>query len=40
VAFLYGRLHALEEARGRETERAARAVSRAAGKKKLRRWLG
>ncbi|HYQ75414.1 CYTH and CHAD domain-containing protein [Cellulomonas sp.] len=40
VAFLYGRLHALEEARGRETEHAARAVSRAAGKKKLRRWLG
>ncbi|WP_431838249.1 CHAD domain-containing protein [Cellulomonas sp. Y8] len=40
VAFLYGRLHALEEARGRETERAARGVAHAADKRKLRRWLG
>ncbi|GIG35211.1 CYTH and CHAD domain-containing protein [Cellulomonas pakistanensis] len=39
VAFLYGRLHALEEARARESERAARAVAKVAGKPKLRRWL-
>ncbi|NHT16695.1 CYTH and CHAD domain-containing protein [Cellulomonas sp. IC4_254] len=40
VAFLYGRLHALEEARGRDTAQAARAVSSAATATKLRRWLG
>lgn len=39
VAFLYGRLHALEEARGREAERAAQDAGVAARKPRLRRWL-
>jgi CHAD domain-containing protein len=40
VAFLYGRLHALEEARGRAAEDQVRDAWRAARKPKLRRWLG
>ncbi|NKY10822.1 CHAD domain-containing protein, partial [Cellulomonas hominis] len=40
VAFLYGRLHAAEEARGREAERGVRAAARAARGRKLRRWFG
>jgi CHAD domain-containing protein len=40
VAFLYGRLHALEEARGRAAEDQVQAAWRAARKPRLRRWLG
>lgn len=40
VAFLYGRLHAAEEARGREAERGVRPAARAARGRKLRRWFG
>lgn len=40
VAFLYGRLHALEEARGRAAEDQVRDAWRAARRPKLRRWLG
>jgi CHAD domain-containing protein len=40
VAFLYGRLHALEEARGRAAEDQVRDAWRAARKPRLRRWLG
>lgn len=40
VAFLYGRLHALEEARGRAAEDQVRDAWRAAKGAKLRRWLG
>ncbi|MDQ3030201.1 MAG: CYTH and CHAD domain-containing protein, partial [Actinomycetota bacterium] len=37
--FAYGRLHALEEARGREAEEAFDAVWEVSSAKKLRRWL-
>lgn len=40
VAFLYGRLHAAEEARGREAERGVRSVARRARRRRLRRWFG
>lgn len=40
VAFLYGRLHALEEARGRAAEDEVRDAWKAARGAKLRRWLG
>ncbi|WP_028049773.1 CYTH and CHAD domain-containing protein [Cellulomonas sp. URHD0024] len=39
AAFTYGRLHALEEARGRETEEQLPAVWARASRKRLRRWL-
>lgn len=39
VAFLLGRLHALEEARGREADRAARTAATAVRRPRLRRWL-
>ena len=39
VAFLYGRLHALEEARGRAAEEQVRDAWRAARRPGLRRWL-
>jgi CHAD domain-containing protein len=39
AAFLYGRLHALEEARGQEVQQHFEAAWRAAGRKSLHRWL-
>jgi CHAD domain-containing protein len=39
AAFLYGRLHALEEAGAGETQRHFDAAWKAAGRKKLHRWL-
>ena len=39
AAFLYGRLHALEEARAQETQQHFDKAWRAAGRKSLHRWL-
>jgi CHAD domain-containing protein len=39
AAFLYGRLHALEEVRGRESQDRFDAAWKAAGRKSLHRWL-
>lgn len=39
AAFTYGRLHALEEGRARDTEEQLPSVWAAASKKRLRRWL-
>ena len=39
VAFLYGRLHALEEARGRQSQEHFDAAWQAAGRKSVHRWL-
>jgi hypothetical protein len=39
AAFLYGRLHALEEAGAAEAQRHFDAAWKAAGRKRLHRWL-
>ena len=39
VAFLYGRLHALEEAHGQQSDEHFDATWKAAGRKSLHRWL-